>query len=127
VYFRTIPYLDVARAGDHKIIWELNRHQHLVLLDQAHLLTGRADFLSEIEEQLDSWFEANRFQRGINWASALEVAFRSLSWMWVDHLVGARMRPEARRRLREGLYRHALHLETNSSVYFSPNTHLLGE
>ena len=126
-YFRTIPYLDPARAGDHKLIWELNRHQHLVLLAQACLLTGRAEFLREIENQLDSWFQANPFQRGINWASALEVALRSLSWMWVDHLVGARMQTGWRRRLREGLYRHALHLEANLSVYFSPNTHLLGE
>ena len=34
-YFRMIPYLDVQRAGDHKWIWELNRHQHLVVLAQA--------------------------------------------------------------------------------------------
>ena len=38
-YFRLIPYLDTARAGDHKTIWELNRHQHLLVLAQAHLLT----------------------------------------------------------------------------------------
>ncbi len=35
-YFRRIPYLDSNRAGDHKIIWELNRHQHLVLLAQLY-------------------------------------------------------------------------------------------
>ena len=40
VYFRRIPFLDTPRAGDHKIIWELNRHQHLVVLAQAYLLTG---------------------------------------------------------------------------------------
>ena len=34
-YFRRIPYLDLAAAGDHKLIWEINRHQHLVLLAQA--------------------------------------------------------------------------------------------
>ena len=127
VYFRTIPFLDPARSGDHKIIWELNRHQHLVLLAQAHRLTGRPDFLMEIGQQLDSWFPANPPQRGINWASALEVAFRSLSWMWVDHLVGTRLETGQRRRLLEGLYRHARHLAANLSVYFSPNTHLLGE
>ena len=126
-YFRRIPYLDPARAGDHKIIWELNRHQHLVLLAQAYLLTGQAEFSNEIEQQLESWFQANPFQRGINWTSALEVAFRALSWMWVDHLAGGRMRAPSRRRLREGLYRHGLHLDANLSVYFSPNTHLLGE
>jgi hypothetical protein len=34
-YFRRIPFLDTSRAGDHKIIWELNRHQHLVVLAQC--------------------------------------------------------------------------------------------
>jgi hypothetical protein len=127
IYFRRIPYLDVTRAGDHKIIWELNRHQHLVLLAQAYRFTGRTDFLNEIGRHIDSWLEGNPFQRGINWSSALEVAFRALSWMWVDHLVGPLLDPALRRRFLEGLYRHGHHLAVNLSVYFSPNTHLLGE
>src|SRR4051812_45549333 len=40
-YFRRIPYLDFSRAGDHKNVWELNRHQHLVVLAQAFLMTGK--------------------------------------------------------------------------------------
>ena len=126
-YFRKIPYLDASVAGDHKIIWELNRHQHLVLLAQAYRLTGRGEYLEELGQQLDSWQRANPVQRGINWASALEVAFRSLSWMWVDHLAGEALGGARRGRLLEGLYQHGLHLEANLSVYFSPNTHLLGE
>ena len=78
-YFRRIPYLDFAAVGDHKFIWELNRHQHLVLLAQAHRFTGNMAFTDEIFAQIESWLEQNPFQRGINWASALEVAFRALS------------------------------------------------
>jgi hypothetical protein len=126
-YFRRIPYLDVTRAGDHKSIWEINRHQHLVLLAQAYLLSGREDFLEEIVAQLESWFAQNPFQRGINWTSALEVSFRALSWIWIYHLVGDRFTDSFRRGLLEGLRRHGLHLEVNLSYYFSPNTHLLGE
>lgn len=126
-YFRRIPYLDFARAGDHKIIWELNRHQHLVLLAQDYLLRATPESLSELESQLESWMDANPFQRGINWASALEVAFRSMSWIWVEHLAGPRLSPALRRRMLEELFRHGCHLERNLSFYFSPNTHLLGE
>ena len=79
-YFRRSPYLDFSRAGDHKVIWELNRHQHLILLAQAFLLTGRREYLDEAFRQIESWLDANPFLRGINWASALEVAFRALSW-----------------------------------------------
>lgn len=126
-YFRRIPYLNVARAGDHKTIWELSRHQHLVLLAQAHLLSGRQDFLDELVRQLESWLAQNPFQCGMNWSSALEVAFRSLSWIWIDRLVGDRFDTGFRSRFLQELYRHGRHLEVNLSYYFSPNTHLLGE
>jgi len=126
-YFRLIPYLDAMRAGDHKVIWELNRHQHLVILAQAYRFTGDRANLDEIRAQLESWFAANPYHRGINWASALEVAFRALSWMWVWHLVGMELPADFRARWLGELYRHGAHLETNLSFYFSPNTHLLGE
>ena len=125
-YFRRIPYLDFQRAGDHKLIWELNRHQHLVLLAQAYRCSGRR-YRRELFAQLESWWDQNPFQHGINWSSALEVAFRALSWIWVYHLTGDQMPDEFRRRFLNELYRHGYHLEYNLSIYFSPNTHLLGE
>lgn len=126
-YFRRIPYLDFSKAGDHKIIWELNRHQHLVLLAQAFLLSRRREFLEEIPRQLDHWMRENPAQRGINWTSALEVAFRALSWIWVLHLAGRELPEDFRGRWMRSLYHHGVYLEHNLSVYFSPNTHLLGE
>src|SRR5437764_8054095 len=126
-YFRRVPYLDFSAVGDHKFIWELNRHQHLVLLGQAYLLTRDERYTGEIFREIESWIEQNPFQRGINWTSALEVAFRALSWIWVYHLVGSEMPDRFRRDFLTALYRHGLHLYENLSVYFSPNTHLLGE
>jgi hypothetical protein len=126
-YFRRIPYLDADVCGDHKAIWELNRHQHLIVLAQAYLFTEDQGLLDELVAQLESWFAQNPFQTGINWTSSLEVAFRALSWMWVFHLVGSRMLPAFVTLFLEQLYLHGRHLENNLSVYFSPNTHLLGE
>lgn len=126
-YFRRIRYLDFAAVGDHKIVWELNRHQHLVLLAQAFVFTKRDEYRREIFAQLETWLEQNPFQRGINWASALEVAFRALSWTWVYHLTAAEMPTPFRQHFLTELYRHGRHLRENLSVYFSPNTHLLGE
>lgn len=126
-YFRRIPYLNFSAAGDHKFIWELNRHQYLVLLAQAYSLSGEKRYTEEIREQIESWLEQNPFQRGINWASALEVAFRALSWIWIYHLAAPAMPEDFRRRFVTALYRHGRHLAQNLSVYFSPNTHLLGE
>jgi len=125
VYSRRIPYLDFERFGDHKIIWELNRHQHLVILAQAFLFTSREEFLRETDGQLTSWWQQNPPLQGVNWCSALEVAFRALSWIWLDHLAGRQL--GVRDQLLESLYQHGCHLESNLSLYFSPNTHLLGE
>jgi len=126
-YFRKIPYLDARRAGDHKRIWELNRHQHLVVLAQDYRLNGEVANLTEIRAQLESWFPANPYNRGINWASALEVAFRALSWIWTYQLAGDQFVVEFRMHWLRELYRHGCYLERNLSFYFSPNTHLLGE
>jgi hypothetical protein len=126
-YFRRVRYLDARAVGDHKIIWEFNRHQHWVVLAQACRLSGRTEFLKTIEAQFESWVTENPYMRGINWTSALEVAFRTMSWIWVYHLVGDRMGGAWRDRFLEQLYRHGCYLEHNLSVYFSPNTHLLGE
>jgi len=126
-YFRLIPYLDFTRAGDHKYIWELNRHQHLVLLAQAYHFTGRTEYLHEAQIQLTDWLAENPPLRGINWTSALEVAFRALSWVWLDALAGAGLPTDFRRVFLNALYLHGCFLERNLSIYFSPNTHLLGE
>jgi uncharacterized heparinase superfamily protein len=126
-YFRRVPYLDVARVGDHKYIWELNRHQHLVVLAQAYSFTGNAEYLLEAQRQLESWLEQNPPLRGINWASALEVAFRALSWVWLDRIAGEALPLAFRHVLLDALNLHGCFLERNLSVYFSPNTHLLGE
>jgi Heparinase II/III-like protein/Heparinase II/III N-terminus len=119
-----IPYLDFDQVGDHKIIWELNRHQHLVTLALAWHFTREERFAAEIASQWRHWQEQNPYPIGINWASTLEVAFRALSWLWVRALVpDETWRPD----LLEALALHGWHIERYLSTYFSPNTHLLGE
>lgn len=126
-YFRRVSYLDRSKAGDFKIVFEINRHQHLILLAQAYLLTHRGAYLDELYQQIGSWLDDNPFARGINWTSALEVAFRAFSWVWVFHWTGAVMPERLRMRLLESLHHHGCYIEQNLSVYFSANTHLLGE
>ena len=126
-WFR-IPYLDFKAVGDHKVIWELNRHQHLVTLAKAWLLTGDQKYVRELIAQWRSWIKANPYPLGMNWSSTLEVAFRSLSWLWVDHLLAdAPAYSEFRAELIPALAFHGRYIERYLSTYFSPNTHLLGE
>jgi hypothetical protein len=124
-----VKYLDFAEVGDSKITWELNRHQHLVTLAKAYRLTGDARFAREIVAQWKSWRAANPYPMGVNWASSLEVAFRSLSWMWVYFLMqdSGDMTAELGEEWVKALALSGRHIATYLSTYFSPNTHLLGE
>jgi len=126
-FFRMSRSLDHSRVGDCKLIWELNRHQHLVVLAQAARCWKEPRYEAELVNQLESWWAANPVNRGINWAAALEVAFRALSWVWLYHLAGDRWSSEFRIRFLRELYAHGCYVERNLSVYHSPNTHLLGE
>jgi len=132
-----IPFLDFAAVGDHKVIWELNRHQHLVTLAKAQLLSGdngghnHGKYVRELTSLWRNWIKANPYPLGINWGSTLEVAFRSLSWIWVDQLLtgtgGPGLLSEFRSELAPALAFHGRYIERYLSTYFSPNTHLLGE
>jgi len=145
-FWADIQYLDPA-IGDHKLIWELNRHQHWLQLGRALWLTNDPRYRRAIVEQLGAWLSANPPLVGINWASMLEIGLRAISWMWGLHfLLGDKSQtpnPESQSREPEAqslkpevpwlvdmlvaLDRQLTHVEQNLSTYFSPNTHLTGE
>lgn len=124
-----VKYLDFDEVGDSKVTWELNRHQHLVTLAKAFRLTGDPKFASELFAQWHHWHVENPYPVGINWSSSLEVAFRSLSWLWTYFLIADSPATPAtfRRGWLRSLAVSARHIERYLSTYFSPNTHLLGE
>jgi hypothetical protein len=128
-FWSAVPYLEPV-CGDHKIIWELNRHQHWLVLGRAYWLTGDATYRDACVDQLEAWIEANPPLAGINWASMLELGLRSISWIWALNFFAD---PDAGDRspwivdLLLALDRQLTHVERNLSHYFSANTHLLGE
>lgn len=128
-FWSRIPYLEPA-LGDHKIIWELNRHQHWLRLGRAAWLTGDARYGAAFRSQLRGWLDANPPLEGINWASMLELSFRSLSWIWAIHFflpIEEDADDPWLLDLLLGLDRQMEHVSRHLSLYFSPNTHLLGE
>jgi hypothetical protein len=100
-----------------------------VLMARAWLFTGETQFLQGLQTRWVHWRESNPYPFGINWASTLEVAFRTLSWIWIDHLTA--QSPDFSDRLRvdmrQAIGESAMYIERYLSTYFSPNTHLLGE
>ena len=129
VHWSQIDYLDPATTGDKKITWELNRHQYFATLGRFYWQTKDESYALAFSEHVLSWIEQNPPKVGVNWASSLEVGFRSISWLWAiyffrtsQHFTAALLQS-----MLKLLYIHALHLESYLSTYFSPNTHLTGE
>lgn len=121
--------LDPLDGGDPKLVWELNRHAHLVTLGQAYWMTGDNRFAAAFVDQVSTWIDANPLGMGINWASSLEAAFRSIAWLWALGLCAdsSEVKPDFFARLLKSLIAHGRHIEKYLSYYFSPNTHLTGE
>lgn len=128
-HWSRLNYLDAGLIGDKKIVWELNRHQYFVTIGQAYSLSGDERFAVTFASHLSAWMDRNPPKLGINWASSLEVSFRSISWLWAFYFFKDSPRVSAAlfARAVKFLYLHARHLETYLSTYFSPNTHLTGE
>ncbi len=128
-HWSRIPYLDAARVGDHKVIWEINRHQHFMVLGRAWQVTRAPRYAECFADQAMSWMDANPPKRGINWASSLEVSYRAIAWLWAIELFreAPELTPGLLTRMLKYLEVHGHHLERYLSTYFSPNTHLTGE
>jgi len=129
VHWSQLNYLDAEVAGDKKITWELNRHQYFLTLGRAYWLTGDERYAEVFVSHVTSWMDQNPPKLGINWASSLEISFRSISWLWALQFFreSPSLNADVWLRMVKFLYLNASHLETYLSTYFSPNTHLTGE
>jgi hypothetical protein len=118
-----------APTADAKVIHELNRHQHLPRLAKAYFLTGYEAYAREAVSQLEGWIDQNPKWSGINWQSSLELAIRSLSWIWTIFLLesSSTLDEPVLRRIVRSLLAQIDQIYRYPSVYTSPNTHLIGE
>lgn len=127
-HWSRIPYLDTGVVGDHKVLWEFNRHQYLIASAQSWLLDGELRDFELVERHICSWIRQNPPRAGVNWASSLEISYRAISWCWLLWLLADGPWDETvRRMIVDSLEVHGLHIERYLSTYFSPNTHLTGE
>lgn len=81
-YAPDIQYNELERPTDVKVPWELSRSQHFTTLGQAYWLTGDDAYAGEFVAEVEDWIARNRFGYGVNWACAMDVALRAVSWIW---------------------------------------------
>ncbi len=116
-------------AADIKYVWELNRHQFLPTLGRAYWITGKDRYAQRASELIIDWIHSNPYRLGVNWCSHLEIAVRSISWLWtlpfLIHYPG--LGREDLRIWLTSIAHHHFHLIHNLSVYTDPTNHLIGE
>ena len=128
----TLDYRDPARVGDARLAWELGRHGFLVPVAQAGYLTGDPGCARFVFEALEAWMAACPPYRGLQWASALEYAVRSLSWGFALALVartpGAEAIDDARwERVLATWAEQLRFVDAHDARHSSANNHRLGE
>lgn len=129
VHWKRLDSLATSTTSDKKIVWELNRHQHLLTLGRAHLQFGDEQYARALTDDIAAWLRHNPPGVGINWVSSLEIALRCITWLWAIAMVrtGAQWPLLPSLEVARSLCLQGRHIEHYLSTYFSPNTHLTGE
>jgi hypothetical protein len=115
-YCRDIEYNELDRPTDVKVPWELSRCQHFARLGQAYWLTGDDRYAQEFVAEVRAWIDANPYAWSVNWACAMDVALRAVSWIWGFYFFAradALRSREFRALFLQSLYLHGEFVSTN--------------
>ena len=124
-----LPYKQHDAVGDARTNWELNRHFQFALLAKNYYHTRDKRCLEELTGLLDDWCRSNPFLIGISWTSVMEVAIRSINWMYM--LAYLKKTGDISRQQTEGINTGILNMldfvDRHRSRFSSANNHLLIE
>jgi hypothetical protein len=110
-----INYQELDRPTDIKVPWELSRCQHFTALGQAYWLTDDERYAQEFASEVHDWISRNPWGHGVNWACAMDVALRAVSWIWGFYYMSGSAACASRAFRGEflrGLYLHGEHVDT---------------
>jgi hypothetical protein len=117
-------------GSDIRVLWELNRLGHLIMLGRAYVLTKEEKFASEFFAQVESWRQQNPVGRGGNWSCAMEVALRAINLLAAFSLFrGSRDMSEERLLMLLTIFdQHGAHIRRNLEFsHLSTSNHYLSD
>ena len=125
----SIDYRDYQMTGDAKIVWEPNRHHHLVVLGRAYHASREVCYAEAVIQQLESWLQQCPFGKGMQWRSPLELAIRLINWVWAIDLIheSELCTGELRQRVLHAVHLHLWEITRKYSRGSSANNHRIGE
>jgi hypothetical protein len=113
--------------GDVKHVWELSRQQYLIDLGKAAFLFDDSAARNAMRDLVRSWIAGNPYATGVNWACALEPAFRAWSWLWAYHFTADRLDDAFHLEWLDAFQLHGRFIARHLEHYSSPYNHLIGE
>ncbi|MBI1923528.1 alginate lyase family protein [Candidatus Poribacteria bacterium] len=129
-FYQQIDIFGARQEGiDIQYTCEFNRHQFLIPLAKTFWLTGELKYAEKCLQLVEDWIDSNPYKVGVNWTSALEVAFRSISWVWAYHFLlhSVALTPAIHQKWLIAICQHAEFLQRHLEFYSSPYNHLIGE
>ncbi len=129
IFYKQVNKAKPSETVDIKYVWEMNRHQYLIVLGKAYWISGDEKYAKKVSEIIASWISDNPYHSGVNWTSSLELAVRSISWIWAYFFCqGSRhMNVAFHFMFLKSIYEQGLHMAQHLSYYSSPYNHLIGE
>jgi len=120
-----LDYKQRDDLGDARTCWEKDRHFDWTLLAKAYYVTREERYFAELSDKVEEWCRDNAFLHGIAWTSAMELAIRSVNWMFALAFIQKSDRDIAR--LKNGIINITDYLTKHYSRFSSANNHLLVE
>lgn len=80
------PTINISQRvdiGDIRTNWELNRHFQFTALAKSYYCTKDEKYLIELKDLFNDWNAHNLFLHGAEWTSAMELAIRVNSWVYM--------------------------------------------
>ena len=119
--------------GDIRTNWELNRHFQFSALAKNYYISGKLEYLNELEELFEDWNIHNLFLHGVSWTSAMEIAIRANSWMYTYCFLEKAFQKHKYERkslldkLQNGILAMISYVVKHRARYSSANNHLIVE
>ncbi len=127
VYHRNVRVLR-SDGSDVRVLWELNRFVHSILLARAYAVQNDEAYAREFFKQTYGWSLQNPFGQGPNWHCAMEVALRAMNLLASFELFrrSSQLSPDTLFHLLKMFDQHGTYIQRNLEFsYVATSNHYL--
>jgi len=124
-----LDLLDLKNPSDVKVPWELSRFHQVWWLGKAYWLTRDEKYAAKFVALVDDWIANNPVGLGVNWAVAMEVAFRATNWIagYYFFCESKSISDEFWLRFSKNLYVHGVHIRNHLEYTWRNGNHFLSD